>query len=162
MKMFLKPLLRVLKRFFQVNFTLEKCDVLPKTLSGTESVSRFCFKRDFHGETGNPKTHVFLPELYQEKYETSVCRKTNLTEECIWEISKIVEKSRAKEVVGRADLGVSVALEKRLIAEAEPGNYPEHSIIIGWPAGEEETAKAKRKSIAQDLAYDAKTVKLPN
>lgn len=162
MKMFLKTLSILLKRFFQANFTSEESNILPKILSEKEFVSRFCFKRDFYGETGNPKTHVFLPELYQEKYETSVCRKTNLTEERIWEISKIVEKSRAKVVIGRADLGVSVVLEKGLAAEAAPENYPEHSIIIGWPAGEEETAKAKRKSIAQDLAYGAKSIKLPN
>ena len=160
--MFLKPLLRVLKRFFQVNFTSEEANTLPKVLSETEFVSRFCFKRQFYEKTGNPKTEVFLPELYQEKYETSVCRKTNVSEERIWEISKIVERLRAKEVIGRADLGVSVVLEKGLTAEAAPENYPEHSIIIGWSLDEEETAKAKRKSIAQDLAYSAKSVKTPS
>ena len=160
--MFLRSLSKVLKRFFQINFTSEKCDVLPKILSGTEFVSRFCFKRQFYEKTGNPKTEVFLPDLYQEKYETSVCRKTNVSEGRIWEISKIVKRLRAKQVVGRADLGVSVVLEKGLTAEAVPENYPEHSIIIGWPADEEEAAKAKRKSIAQDLAYSAISVKLPN
>ena len=162
MKMFLKPLLRVLKRFFQVNFTSDEGNTLPKVLLETEFVSRFCFKRDFHGETGNPKGHVFLPEFYQQKYETSVCRKTNITEERIWEISEIVEKLREKEVTGRADLGVSVVLEKGLTAEAAPDTYPEHTIIIGWTADEEETAKAKRKSIALELAYGARSVKLPN
>lgn len=162
MKMFLKQLWKTLKEFFQTKHISAE-DSLPKALSEKEFVARFCFdRRDFNAETGNPKTKVFMPELYQDKHETSVCRKTNISEERIWEISKIVEKLRSKKVVGRADLGVCVVLSQHLTAEAAPTDYPEHSIIIGWPSGDEEVEKAKRKSIAQELAYKAKPVKIPS
>lgn len=159
--MFLKPLSRTLKRFSQINLTTEIEDSPPIILSEKEFVARFCFDRDFYAETGNPKAKVFEPELFQGKHETSVCRKTNISEERIWEISKIARKPS----IGRADLSVSVVLEKNLTAESAPNvelNYPEHSIIIGWPAGQEETEKAKRKSIAQDLAFCAKSVRIPS
>lgn len=159
--MFLKPLLIVLKSFTQINLNSDIEDSLPKILSEKEFVARFCFERDFNPETGNPKTKVFMPELYQDKYETSVCRKTNISEDRIWEIAKIARKPP----IGRADLSVSVILEKKLTAESAPNielNYPEHSIVIGWPVGQEEAEKAKRKSIAQDLAFCAKSVKIPS
>ena len=138
---------------------------LPKILSSEEFIARFCFDRDFYAETGNPKPNVFMPELFQDKHETSVCRKTNISEERIWEISRIVEVQKKKKSIGRADLSVSVVLEKNLTAESAPDmglSYSEHSIIIAWPTGQEETEKAKRKSIAQELAYKAKPVKIPN
>ena len=163
--MFLKPLSRKLKRFTHNNLNCGIEISLSKILSSEEFIARFCFDRDFYAETGNPKPNVFMPELFQDKHETSVCRKTNISEERIWEISRIVEVQKKKKPIGRADLSVFVVLEKNLTAESAPDmklNYPEHSIIIGWPAGQEETEKAKRKSIAQELAYKAKPVKIPS
>ena len=163
--MFLKLLSRTSKRFTQINLTSDEEGSNHKILSEGECIARFCFDRDFYKETGNPKPNVFMPEFFQDKHETSVCRKTNITEERIWEISRVVEEQRKKKSIGRADLGVDIICVNALTAESAPDmklSYPEHSVIIGWPEGQEETEKAKRKSIAQELASRAKPVKIPS
>lgn len=151
-------MLTQLKRFLPLNaFSITLKSNLPEALAGDEHVARFIFHPREISATYKP----FMPEKGTGKYETSVCRKTNVSEERIWELAKTLRLP--KVAIARADLGVAVIHESSLKANAAPEptiNYHEHSVIVGWPLGEEE--KAQHKEIAINLAAEAKVIKVPS
>lgn len=158
MKKCLKRLLSQLKRFPPPNtFSLPLKNNLPEVLAADEHVARFIFHPREITATYKP----FMPEKGTGLYETSVCRKTNVSEERIWELAKTLRLP--KVAIARVDLGVAVIHESNLKANAAPvpaKNYHEHSVIVGWPLGDEE--KAKHKEIAINLAAEAKVIKVPS
>jgi hypothetical protein len=150
----LKEFWTLLKRFSQTK-------KLPELLTAGEYVARFSFhSRDLYSDSKQAKPNLFMPENGIGVFETSVCRKTGVSEARIWELAKIVR--RPKSPIARADLNVLVINENKLKAVAAPElelGYPEHAVIVGWPEGEDE--KALQKKLAIELANKATIIPLP-
>lgn len=154
-------LLNQLKRFSRPEVLSTPLQSLPQVLTVDECVARFAFDRDLFEGNSKAKPKLFMPENGTGTYETSTCRKTNVTEERIWELARTVRFP--KVAIARADLGVAVIHKSSLEAHAAPElelNYAEHSVIVGWPLGEDE--KAQHKEIAINLATEAKVIKVPS
>lgn len=107
---------------------------LPDALAPDESVARFIFRdRDMYkgDNAGKPKPAAFKPELWQERWELSVCRKTGVEDGRVWEIARTCRTDKA--ALARADVGMSAVHERQLTGLAVPTEYPEHAVIVGWP-----------------------------
>ncbi len=153
-------LLTQLKRFSQPE-PLTSLQGLPHVLTADEQVVRFAFDRDLFEGNSKAKPKLFMPENGTGTYETSTCRKTNVTEERIWELARTVRLP--KIAIARADISVALIHNSNLKVNAAPElqlNYPEHSVIVGWPLGED--IKAQHKEIAMNLAAQAIVIKVPN
>lgn len=156
-------LLSQLKRFSRREDLYTPIQSLPQALAADEYVARFIFETREIFSNGAAKPNPFMPVLEKSTgvLETSVCRKTNISDERIWELAKTVRIP--KVAIARADLSVADIHKSSLEAHAAPEpeiNYFEHSVIVGWPLGED--VKAKHKQIAINLAAEAKVIKVPS
>lgn len=126
---------------------------LPDELAAHETVARFIFRdRDmFKGDkAGWPKPSAFKPELWEARWELSVCRNTGLESTRIWEIGRTCRKD--KVALARADVSMTAVQGTNLTGLAAPTEYPEHAVLLGWP---DDTQKDAQLAHQQDLARAA-------
>lgn len=120
-----------------------------KTISPDEILSRYIFnKKYFSIEKNIVRYNTFMPN--PKNGETSVFRTSELDDDKIWDIGKVLEKLRDKTNIGRTDIIASVVLSKNLeIIPSEPP--PLHADIKNWP-----NEKSEQKLIAMELAQESK------
>ena len=127
--------------------------VLPSIVNPNESLARYLNnKRGYFSTDRNsvlPRAFMPPPNL-----RLSVFRIDGLKLDEVWEIGQkevIDVLPQPKTLYGMADIKASKVREFDL--EIEPSNMPlRHADICGWPE------KAKHKSIAQQLAAEAKLI----
>lgn len=130
------------------------------TESPDERIARFIYhKSDWSKQSPpKPKPKVFLPMMEAGQLETSVCRISAVTERRIWEIA-----NRARSplrALSRADLTTLSVVAAGLYTDPAPdieADYPEHSVIVGWPS-----EKEKQMALSIQLASAADLVFAPN
>jgi hypothetical protein len=147
-------LLTRLSRWIRTRNTMS----IDEVVSPSEVLARFVFERRHIDQMGRAKQSAFLPELYNGRLETSVCRICEIAEPRIWALGKSVR--RDKTLHARADFPVSAALSQALecLSAPEP-NFSEHAVLIGWPPGSNE--KMRHKAIAAHLAGVATVLLAP-
>lgn len=150
---YLKELWKALRRS-----TPDKNETATVTLD--ERIARFIYhKSDWSkGTIPKPKPKVFYPEMYEEQWETSVCRASYATEQRVWEIA-----NRARSplpALALADLTANSVINAGLLTKSAPDNeadYAEHAVIVGWP-----DEKEKQMLLAIQLSTSASLVLAPN
>jgi hypothetical protein len=132
---------------------------LPDILHSDEELSRFFdesnrFKRSTAGDYVLPKAFEPKFDLERQRFETSLYRTVDLSDQDVWELAKrLVEPSKKKPTLGCAQLQCSAVTSNGLHAIAD--EPPErHAVIVGWPEGDEK--KSERKSLQLKLAAAAK------
>lgn len=114
-------------------------------ISPVGSVGRFIFnKRDLF-QDGRPRPAAIGPELYQERYETSVCGLLNVSEPRLQFLGQTIRSD--KFALGLIKITVPVILSAGLLCEAAPTTFPEHGVILGWNADD----KARRMNIQTQI-----------
>lgn len=127
--------------------------VLPSIVNPNESLARFINQKRGYFSTDNNsvKAMTFMPP---PDLRLSVFRIDGLKLEEVWTIAQrevIAVLPEPKTLYGMADIKASKVREFDL--EIEPSNIPpRHADICGWPE------KAKIKSVAQQLAAEAKLI----
>ncbi len=125
---------------------------LPVVVGDAESLARIViFSKWVAGSTGRVKYPAFLPA---PDHETSVFRKTELTDEQLWELG--AEAAERGTLYGAAVVQTGVVRRAGLDALAsEPP--PHHANLIRWPvlADDPELQKARRKEMAAEIAEEA-------
>lgn len=134
--------------------------LLPAALGADEYVARFVFsERHIDKKFRNVKWQGFMPMLYEGNFETSVCRNTGIQESRVWELSRVCR--HPMQALARADVGIVVAHEALLMAQAAPQpNYAEHAVILGWPPITNDD-KSPQMMAATLLATSAQTISPP-
>lgn len=118
-----------------------------------ESLGRYLPEESYFSRSKNAvKPKAFMPP---SDLKLSVFRIDGLSLKQIWEIGEqqvIQAMPQTKVLYGLANIKVAKVNEVSL--SIDPDNRPmRHANIIGWPAN-----KARRQSIAQELAAEAKLV----
>ncbi len=126
--------------------------VLPSIVNPNESLGRYLTQKNHFSRRDNAvRTLAFMPPL---NLRLSVFRVVGLKLDEVWEIGQkeiIDVLPQPKTLYGMADIKASKVREFDL--EIEPSNTPpRHADICGWPE------KAKHKSVAQQLAAEAKLI----
>jgi len=126
--------------------------VLPSIVNPTESLGRYLTQKNHFSRRDNAvRTLAFMPP---PNLRLSVFRIDGLKLEEVWIIGQrevIDVLPQPKTLYGVADIKASKVREFDL--EIEPSNTPpRHADICGWPE------KAKHKSVAQQLAAEAKLI----
>ena len=122
-----------------------------------ESLGRYLTQRDHFSRPDNAvRPRAFMPP---PSLRLSVFRIDGLSTEAVWDIGQrevINTMSQpSRTLYGMADIKVLSVQENNLVVD--PDKTPvRHANIVGWPEGPEN--KARRKSIAQELAADARLV----
>ncbi len=129
---------------------------LDSAVASQEPLGRYLTGRSYFSPNNNAvKPEAFIPPA---DLKLSVFRIEGLPLEAIWDIGQkevINAGLQSRTLYGIADIKVLKVQERNLIVD--PDNKPiRHANIIGWPEGPEN--KARRLSIAQQLAADAKLV----
>ena len=126
---------------------------LPSIVNPDESLARYLSEKKGYFSTSRNSVlpRAFMPPL---NLRLSVFRIDGLKLDEVWEIGQrevIDVLPEPKTLYGMADIRASKVREFDL--EIEPSNIPpRHADICGWPE------KAKRKSVAQQLAAEAKLI----
>lgn len=127
--------------------------VLPSIVNPNESLARYLNEKRgyFSTDRNSVLPRAFMPP---PNLRLSVFRIDGLKLDEVWEIGQkevIDVLPQPKTLYGMADIKASKVREFDL--EIEPSNTPpRHADICGWPE------KAKHKSIAQQLAAEAKLI----
>ena len=126
--------------------------VLPSIVNPNESLARYLtHKNHFYHRDNAVRYLAFMPRT---DLRLSVFRIDGLELDEVWEIGQreVIDVSpQLKTLYGRADIKASKVREFNL--EIHPSNTPpRHADICGWPE------KAKHKSVAQQLAAEAKLI----
>ena len=126
--------------------------VLPSIVNPNESLGRYLTQKNHFSRRDNAvRTLAFMPPT---NLRLSVFRKDGLSLEALWDIGQrkvINNMPEPRTLYGMADIKASKVREFGL--EIEPSNKPpRHADICGWPE------KAKHKSVAQQLAAEAKLI----
>ncbi len=126
--------------------------VLPSIVNPNESLARYLTQKNHFSRWDNTvRTSAFMPPT---NLRLSVFRIDGLSLEALWDIGQrkvINNMPEPRTLYGMADIKASKVREFDL--EIEPSNTPpRHADICGWPE------KAKHKSIAQQLAAEAKLI----
>ncbi len=126
--------------------------VLPDIVNSTESLGRYLTqKTHFHRQDNEVRTLAFMPP---NNLRLSVFRIDGLKLDEVWEIGQkevIDVLLQPRTLYGMADIKASQV--RAFDLEIEPSNTPpRHADIYGWPE------KAKQKSVAQQLAAEAKLI----
>lgn len=132
-------------------------------VASNEDVARFVFESNkISKQAGRAKPSAFEPHPFPEKQrlETSVCCKHGATEERIWELGRAIRDPL--RAIARCDVSLShvYAMNLRCVRAVE-GYYPEHAVLVDWPGGDTDHAKASRKNICRALAENATVVICP-
>ena len=119
-----------------------------EVIAGGELLARFILQSSHIRQDHTVKPDAFIPHPYPD---LSVTRHLELSEAQIWAIAVEVARSIPKTLYGRADIRAHVFRSQGLevIAAPVPKN-PNHSNVIGWPAG-----KPAQKIVAQQIAASA-------
>lgn len=110
-----------------------------------ESVTRFVYDSD--KVKGRVLPGVFLPmyEAETQRWETSVCRLDNCSDERVWHIART--QVTHKPVKARVDIPVEAVRTQQLSCVIAPvEGFQEHAVIVGWPSEKED-----RKRLAMAL-----------
>ena len=136
--------------FFRGAYSL----VLPSIVNPNESLARYLMyqKGYFSTEMNSVKYMAFMPS--PDDLRLSVFRIDGLKLDEVWEIGQkevIDVLPQPKTLYGRADIKASKV--RKFDLEIEPTNtHSRHADTCGWPE------KAKHKSVAQQLAAEAKLI----
>lgn len=127
--------------------------VLPSVVNQNESLARFISEKRgyFSVEKKSVLPRTFMPPI---NLRLSVFRIDGLELEEVWQIGQtevIDVLPQPKPLYGMASIKASKVRECELEIEASK-NPPRHADILGWPE------KAKQKSVAQQLAAEAKLI----
>lgn len=150
--------MRFLRRLFDAlrGFKSRETDILASAVADAELLARYIYESNkFNKQNLIPKPQAFMPERYDGKYETSICREKDLDDTAVWAIGDTV---RADGVVAkaRADFKAESVRVTGLEVVADPSTYPQHALIINWPE-----EKDKRLMHATELANAAQLVLSP-
>ena len=126
--------------------------VLPSIVNPKESLGRYLTQKNHFFRRDNAvRSQAFMPP---PNLRLSVFRIDGLSLEAVWEIGQrevIDALPQPKTLYGMADIKASKVEGFGL--EVEPSNTPpRHADVCGWPE------KAKHKSVAQQLAAEAKLI----
>ena len=125
---------------------------LPVFVADSEHLARMViFSKWVAESTGRIKYPAFLPA---PDHETSVFRKTKLTDERLWALGAAAAERGT--LFGAAVVQTAVVRSASLDALAsEPP--PHHANLVGWPviAEDQELQKARRKAMATEIAEEA-------
>lgn len=128
--------------------------VASNIVSQEESLARYLTQRDHFSRPDNavkPKAFMPPPDL-----RLSVFRIAGLSTDAVWDIGQrevIDVLPQPRTLHGIAEIKALNVQENGLTVD--PDNTPiRHANIVGWPEGPEN--KARRQSIAQELAAEAK------
>jgi hypothetical protein len=103
------------------------------------------------------KQKAFLPELYQDQWETSIGRLETAPSARIAHLARTIR--HPKKALARAIFPASAVEAAVLTIESAPRLcYSEHAVLKGWAA--EQDCKAKNKAIAAILVR-ASRLELP-
>lgn len=96
-------------------------------------LARYVYEsRNFFKETRKPRPAAFYPELFQGRWETSVCGRDGVSEERIWTLATTARPD--KRLYGRFDFATKTASDEGLTCERAPmESFPEHAVLLGWP-----------------------------
>ena len=130
--------------------------VLANTVGQEESLARYLTQRDHFSRPDNVvRARAFMPP---PNFRLSVFRIAGLSTEAVWDMGQrevINNMPQPRTLYGMADIKVLSVQKNNLIVD--PNNTPvRHANIVGWP--EEPENKARRQSIAQELAAEARLV----
>jgi hypothetical protein len=123
-------------------------ELIDNHVADEESLTRFVYDSDKVTRSGTIKAGAFLPmqEKLDGRWETSVCRLINCSEDRIWDLARTQRPERT--IHARADHTVQSAVATALSCVASPVHgFPEHAVLIGWPI-----EKFAQKEIALRLA----------
>lgn len=121
-----------------------------------ELLARYIFSdRHFSRENRRVKAGAFMPA---SDGAISVTRHREAKQEEIWRVGQTTARLRAATLYARADVLSATCESWQLNVEAAPidGN-PNHANVVGWPMQD----KARRKLIAEEIAFVARFVPLP-
>ncbi|MGN4072150.1 hypothetical protein ACS0X5_10780 [Burkholderia gladioli] len=110
-------------------------------------ISRFIYESDKYRKGSNlPKPGAFMPEQYEDRWETSVCRIGACDEERVWYLGRTRRPDRTLRA--RIDFDVQHVIDNTLACNTAPQDgYDEHAVVIDWPP-----TKEAQKLIAVKLA----------
>lgn len=110
-------------------------------------ISRFIYDSDKIRKQGNrPKPGAFMPEPYENGWETSVCRMDTCDNERVWHLGRTCRIDRTLRA--RIDFDVQDVVDNALACHTAPRDgFDEHAVVIQWPADKEQ-----QKVIAVNLA----------
>ena len=119
------------------------------SVSPGELLARFIFFQGyFNANTGHIRHNAFMPTA---DGDLSVFRTAKLAPTQIWGLAdQYIVPALGKPVLARADFTARDAFDRGLDVDADD-NPALHANVVSWP-----TEKSKRKSIAQELAAEAK------
>lgn len=126
---------------------------MPST-DNPEVLARYIFNRKHYRPSDHTVKHnAFLPN---KDGKTSVFHIFGLEEQEIWEIGdREVAPARQKPVLGRADIE-QIEVTKLNLSVIDDESPSKHANIVGWPEDDDEREeKAKRMSLAVELAESA-------
>ena len=125
----------------------------PGDLPGEEPLTRFLTHSRWLRADGSVRAIAFIPH----KHQVSVFLTQGLDDPCVWSIGEeSVARPSGKTIHGRADITVAAAQRHELSVDVD-NNPPRHANLVGWPKDD----KARWKSIAQDLAAEASSLRRP-
>lgn len=143
-----------LLKFLRLSNRSSDSDSAPKPLNEEATVARFIYRsKQYSGR--RPTAAAFEPEEYQGRWELSVCHRDMCSLDRVWEIA-LRPRSDGKCAVAIVDLPLAAALEHGLAGLPEPSTFPEHAVLVGWPA-----EKEARKRIQVGLAKRSGDCYLP-
>jgi hypothetical protein len=127
-------------------------------ISPAERLARFITREGWVRVDGTIRQDAFIPP---RDLNLSVTRHINLSERQIWmlgqRVANALPSASNPKLLGRADLAAIQLARLQLRGEPAPlGDNPNHAHITGWP-----TEKPKQKTLAQQLAAEARYVARP-
>lgn len=130
----------------------------PSFVSPGGHVARFVFReRDLYksgSSVGLPKPGAFGIDTHPEtgRHEVSVCGLTNVQHDRLWHLGRTIRQQEGLTALAALRLGVEPVAKLDLSCEAAPElpHFPEHGVIVGWPAGDDD--KSSRQILQTSLA----------
>lgn len=102
-------------------------------LGADECLSRFLYSRSKYSlKAQKAKPSAFNPLPY---HELSTAHITGMTDDAIWELSKLTLRDHPgrDKLYARADIDVAEILKHRLTALRNDNPFPRHTAVRGWP-----------------------------
>lgn len=139
-------MIRFLRRLFSWSSGSELRADLPDPVAGDELLTRYIYESNKYSHSKLvPTKAAFLPEPYNGRLETSVCRILGLSSRAIWRIADTI---RGRRALARADLTAGQATAcTPLHVISEKTLHPRHAVVVGWPQ-----AKHAKNMLALQLA----------
>ena len=98
-------------------------------------IARFVFDKSDIAADGVPKRKAFKPELYQARYELSICGLNNVHIDRMWHLGKTIRANQGKSVFASIFLTTDKISGVGLKVEPAPEkpHFEEHGVVLEWP-----------------------------